>query len=204
MFFYDSYYWTILLPVLLLAMVAQARVSSTFHRYQQVPNRRGMTGRQAAEQVLRAHGVNDVQIERISGKLTDHYDPRSNVIRLSQAVYDSTSVAAVGVAAHEAGHAVQYATDYGPIRMRNAIIPMSNFGSQLSFILLLVGLLFYNEMLFGLGVIFFSVAMLAQIITLPVEFNASSRAMQTLESAHILDDEELRGAKKVLSAAAMT
>ena len=204
MFFYDSYYWTILLPAMILAMVAQARVSSTFNRYQKVLSRRRITGREAAEQVLRAHGVYDVQIERVRGKLTDHYDPRTNVIRLSEAVYDSTSVGAVGVAAHEAGHAVQYAVGYGPIRIRNAVIPVCNIGSQLSIILLLVGLLFYSEPLFGLGVIFFAVAMVAQIITLPVEFNASSRAMETLAGTNMLDDEELRGAKKVLSAAAMT
>jgi len=203
-FYYDAYYWIILLPALILAMVAQARVSSTFNRYQQVPSRRRITGREAAEQVLRAHGVYDVRIERVRGKLTDHYDPRENVIRLSEAVYDSTSVAAIGVAAHEAGHAVQYAVGYGPIRIRNAVIPACNIGSQLSLILLLVGLLFYSETLFGLGVLFFAVAMVAQIVTLPVEFNASSRAMETLAGTAILDEEELYGARKVLSAAAMT
>ena len=203
-FYYDPYYWIILIPVMLIAGWAQLNVSSTFNRYQKIACRRGCTGSQAAELVLRAHGVYDVRIERVRGRLTDHYDPRSNVIRLSEAVYDSNSVAAVGVAAHEAGHAVQYAVGYGPIRLRNAIIPACNIGSQLSIVLLVVGLLFYNEALFGLGVIFFAVAMVAQIVTLPVEFNASSRAMETLGSANILEDEELRGARKVLSAAALT
>ena len=201
---YDPYYWMILVPAMLIALFAQLKVSSTFNRYDRVRSARGCTGAQAAEAVLRQHGVTDVRIERVGGRLTDHYDPRSNVIRLSDAVYASNSVAAMGVAAHEAGHAVQYAVGYGPIRLRNAIIPVCNFGSQLSIILLVIGQFLYSQPLFGLGVILFGVAVVGQVVTLPVEFNASRRALESLEGGYLLDDEELRGARKVLSAAAMT
>ena len=201
---YDPYYWMILVPAMLIALFAQLKVSSTFNRYDRVRSARGCTGAQAAEAVLRQHGVTDVRIERVGGRLTDHYDPRSNVIRLSDAVYASNSVAAMGVAAHEAGHAVQYAVGYGPIRLRNAIIPVCNFGSQLSISLIVIGLFLYSQPLFGLGVILFGVAVVGQVVTLPVEFNASRRALESLEGGYLLDDEELRGARKVLSAAAMT
>lgn len=205
MFFYFDYtYWLILIPAFVITMLAQANVSSTFNRYQRMTNRRGYTGSMAAQMVLRAHGVTGVRVERVSGKLTDHYDPRTNVIRLSDAVYNSTSVAAVGVAAHEAGHAVQYAVDYGPIRLRSAIIPVCNFGSQAGILLLVIGLIFNSEMLFGLGVVFFSLMLLFQLITLPVEFNASARAIATIDGAGLLDEDELPGAKKVLRAAALT
>ena len=203
-YYYDPYYWMILVPAMLIALVAQINVSSTFNRYSKVASRRGLTGAQAAEAVLRAHGVTGVRVERVSGHLTDHYDPRTNVIRLSDSVYGSSSIASVGVAAHEAGHAVQYAVGYGPIKVRSAMIPLCNIGSQLSIVLILIGLLMYSQTLFGLGVILFSVAVAGQLVTLPVEFNASRRAVQTLDSAHLLEDEELRGARKVLSAAAMT
>lgn len=203
-YYYDPYYWMILVPAMLIALVAQINVSSTFNRYSKVASRRGLTGAQAAEAVLRAHGVTGVRVERVSGHLTDHYDPRTNVIRLSDSVYGSSSIASVGVAAHEAGHAVQYAVGYGPIKVRSAMIPLCNIGSQLSIVLILIGLLMYSQTLFGLGVILFSVAVAGQLVTLPVEFNASRRAIQTLDSAHLLEDEELRGARKVLSAAAMT
>lgn len=203
-YYYDPYYWMILVPAMLIALLAQINVSSTFNRYSKVASRRGLTGAQAAEAVLRAHGVTGVRVERVSGHLTDHYDPRTNVIRLSDSVYGSSSIASVGVAAHEAGHAVQYAVGYGPIKVRSAMIPLCNIGSQLSIVLILIGLLMYSQTLFGLGVILFSVAVAGQLVTLPVEFNASRRAIQTLDSAHLLEDEELRGARKVLSAAAMT
>ena len=160
---YDPYYWMILVPAMLIALFAQLKVSSTFNRYDRVRSARGYTGAQAAEAVLRQHGVTDVRIERVRGRLTDHYDPRSNVIRLSDAVYASNSVAAMGVAAHEAGHAVQYAVGYGPIRLRNAIIPVCNFGSQLSILLIVIGLFLYSQPLFGLGVILFGVAVLGVI-----------------------------------------
>ena len=183
---------------------AQWRVSSTFRRFSGVRASRGYTGAQAAEAVLRAHGVHDVRIERVSGRLTDHFDPRSNVIRLSDSVYGSNSVAAIGVAAHEAGHAVQYAVGYGPIKLRNAIIPVCNLGSQLSIVFILLGLFLYIQPLFAVGILLFSLAVVVQLVTLPVEFNASHRALETLKSTHLLDGEELSGARKVLGAAAMT
>ena len=203
-YYYDPYYWMILVPAMLIALVAQLKVSSTFNRYNQVRSARGYTGAQAAEAVLRQNGVTGVRIERVHGRLTDHYDPRTNVIRLSDAVYGSNSVAAMGVAAHEAGHAEQNAVGYGPIKVRSAIIPVCNLGSQLSIILIVIGLFLYSQPLFGLGVLLFAVAVVGQLVTLPVEFNASSRALASLESGYLLDGEELRGAKKVLSAAAMT
>ena len=203
-YYYDPYYWIILVPAMLIALLAQINVSSTFNRYSRLASRRGLTGAQAAEAVLRAHGVYDVRIERVAGRLSDHYDPRSNVIRLSDAVYGSSSVASLGVAAHEAGHAVQYAQGYGPIRLRTAIIPICNIGSQLSILLIVLGLIFYFPALFGVGVILFAVAVVGQVVTLPVEFNASSRAMASLRDTGLLDEQELRGARKVLTAAAMT
>lgn len=203
-YYFDSYYWMLILPAMIIAGIAQARVSSTFNRYSKVRSGRGYTGAQAAQAVLRDNGVVGVTIERVNGKLTDHYDPKRNVIRLSQSVYDSTSVAALGVAAHEAGHAVQYANGYGPIKLRTAIIPACNVGSQLSVIFIIIGLFLYSQTLFGVGVVLFSMAVFVQLVTLPVEFNASSRAMASLESTYLLDDMELKGARKVLSAAAMT
>lgn len=204
MFYYDPYYWMLLLPAIAIAAIAQWKVSATFRRYSGVRSARGYTGALAAEAVLRAHGVRDVRIERVSGHLTDHFDPRSNTIRLSDSVYGSASVAAMGVAAHEAGHAVQYAVGYGPIKLRNAIIPVCNLGSQLSMIFIVLGMVLYIQPLFAVGILLFSLAVVVQLITLPVEFNASRRALQTLESAHLLDDGELDGARKVLGAAAMT
>lgn len=203
-YYFDSYYWIILVPAMLIALLAQINVSSTFNRYSRIASRRGLTGAQAAEEVLRAHGVYGVRITRVAGKLTDHYDPKTNTIRLSDAVYDSTSIASVGVAAHEAGHAVQYAQEYGPIKLRGAIIPVCNFSSQISILLIILGFALYSSPLFSVGVVLFAVAAFFQVVTLPVEFNASRRAIQSLESTHVLDDQELRGAKKVLGAAAMT
>ena len=205
-FFYyvDPYYWMLLVPAMLIALWAQVRVSSTFRRYSQVRALRGYTGAQAAEAVLRANGVYGVRIQRVRGNLTDHFDPRSNVIRLSESVYGSNSVAAIGVAAHEAGHAVQYAVGYQPIKLRSAMIPVCNVGSQLSILFIILGFLFYIEPLFAIGIILFSLAVAVQLVTLPVEFNASRRALQTLEGTGMLDPRELRGARKVLSAAAMT
>ena len=203
-YYYDPYYWMLLVPAMLIALLAQINVSSTFNRYARVASRRGLTGAQAAEAVLRAHGVYDVRIERVSGRLSDHYDPRSNVIRLSDSVYGSTSVASLGVAAHEAGHAVQYAQGYGPIKLRTAIIPICNVGSQLSILLIVLGLVLYFPALFGVGVILFAVAVFGQLVTLPVEFNASGRALASLRDTGLLDEQELRGARKVLTAAAMT
>ena len=192
---YDSanlVYLILLVPVLLLSLYAQAAVSGNFSRYSKVTNRRGLTGAQAAASVLRAHGITDVGIARCSGKLTDHYDPRNNTIFLSDSVYDAATVAAVGVAAHEAGHAVQYAVGYGPVKLRSAIVKTTQFSSQASFIILM------------LGIVLFGVVAFFQLVTLPVEFNASHRALETLEGEHILEDEEMAGARKVLRAAALT
>ena len=192
------------MPAILIALWAQIRVKSTFSRYSKVENRRHLTGAQAAELVLRNAGIHNVRIERVGGHLSDHFDPRSNVIRLSDKVYGATTVSAVGVAAHEAGHAVQYATQYAPIKARAAMIPVANFGSQASFFLIMIGFLFYSETLFVVGIVLFSAAIVLQLITLPVEFNASSRALVALEQSNILEDDELRGARKVLRAAGIT
>ena len=204
LFYYDPTYWLMLLPVLLITIYAQAKVSSNFSRYSKVTNRRYLTGAQAAEAVLRQHGVYDVRIERVRGNLTDHYDPRTNVIRLSEQVYDAPTIAAVGIAAHEAGHAVQYAVGYSPIRLRAALIPVTQVGSQFGIVLLIIGILLTYEPLFLIGIILFSFTTLFQLVTLPVEDNASHRAMETIQSAQLLDDDEARGARKVLSAAALT
>ena len=203
-FLANNIYCILLIPVLLLSLWAQAQVSGNFKRYSGVANRRRLTGAQAAEAVLRSHGVYNVAIRPCSGNLTDHYDPRDNSISLSENVYNSVSIAAVGVAAHEAGHAVQYAENYGPVRLRTAIIPATQIGSKFSFVLLLVGMILYSQSLFLIGILLFSLTTLFQLITLPVEFNASHRALQTLENEQLLYDDELSGAKKVLKAAALT
>lgn len=203
-FLANNIYCILLIPVLLLSFWAQIQVSGNFRRYSAVSNRRHLTGAQAAELVLRAHGVTDVGIQPCRGSLTDHYDPRDNTIYLSEDVYNAPTIAAVGVAAHEAGHAVQYAVGYGPIRLRSAIVPATQFGSRFSFILLLLGMVFYSQSLFLVGIVLFSLTTFFQLVTLPVEFNASHRALETLENAMLLDDDELTGARKVLRAAALT
>ena len=200
----DTIYFLCLIPVLLLSLYAQARVSGNFSRYSKVRNRRGLTGAQAAYSVLRAHGVTDVGVARCSGKLTDHYDPRSNTIFLSETVFDAATVAAVGVAAHEAGHAVQYAVGYGPVKLRSAIVKSTQFSLQASFIILMLGLVLYSQTLLLVGIVLFGAVAFFQIVTLPVEFNASARALETIESSGLLDEEEQRGAAKVLRAAALT
>lgn len=206
MFFYyfDRYYWILIVPAMIFAMWAQLRVSSTFNRYSKVGSARGLSAAQVCRQILDENGLFAVRVERVSGNLTDHYDPRSNVIRLSDSVYNSTSVAAIGVAAHEAGHAVQYSVGYVPIKIRNSIIPVSKLGSTLSMPILLVGLLFNSGVLVEIGILLFSTMALFQLVTLPVEFNASGRALRTLGDYHILDDEETQMAGKVLKAAALT
>ena len=206
--------WTILilLPAMIFAFVASAKVKSTFNRYNRINNSSGLTGAQAARRILDANGLYHVPVEFVPGELTDHYDPRVNVLRLSSSTYNSASVAAVGVAAHEAGHAVQHATNYGPIRLRMAIIPVTNFSSKLSMPLLLIGILLtamseYSEIgLFAMlaGIILFSTSTLFQLVTLPVEFNASKRALVALEEHRILSKNDMSGAKATLSAAAMT
>ncbi len=207
--FFDYTYVVLVLPAVLFALWASARVNGTFRKYQQQRSRRGITGYAAARAVLDANGLFQIRIERVSGNLTDHYDPRTQVIRLSDSVYGSTSTAAIGVAAHEAGHAVQYATDYAPIRFRAAIIPITNLGSQLALPLVIIGLLFMSVSSVFLqvayvGIACFGLSVLFQLVTLPTEFNASRRALAAIESNHLLDEDEMVGARKTLSAAAMT
>ena len=203
----------VLIPAMIFAFWAQFKVNSTFNQYAKVYNRRGLTGAEAARRVLDANGLHNVTIEHIRGHLTDHYDPRANVIRLSDATYASTSVAAIGVAAHEAGHAVQHAVGYAPIKLRSAIIPLTRFGSFLAMPLFLIGLLMGSGSYLGYGIgtifmvtgiLFFSFSTLFQLVTLPTEFNASARAMKALEDGGLLAADELPAAKATLSAAAMT
>ncbi len=206
---FDWTYLVLVLPCMILAMIASANVNSTFKKYSSQLSTRRLTGADAAQRVLRHNGVTGVRIERVAGSLTDHYDPRTNVIRLSDSVYSSTSTAAIGVAAHEAGHAVQYATNYAPIKLRAAIIPLTNFGSKLAMPLILAGILFsslgaFSDTLVYLGIGAFGLSFLFQVVTLPVEFNASRRAIQAIESAQLLTEEEQKGAQKTLRAAAMT
>ena len=203
-FLANNLYFLILFPVLILSFWAQAQVSGNFKRYSKVTNRRGLTGAQAAQAVLRAHGVTNVGISHTPGTLSDHYNPRDNTIYLSDGVYSAATVAAVGVACHEAGHAVQYAVGYSPVRLRQSILPLTQFGARFSVILLMIGLLLYSQGLFAVGIILFSLTTFFQLVTLPVEFNASARAIETIEGENLLDDEEVQGAKKVLRAAALT
>ena len=215
--FFGFFYWDwtllILLPAMIFALIAQLSVKSTFEKYDKVATARRMSGAEAARRILDRNGLYDVKVERVRGHLTDHYDPKANVIRLSEATHDSVSVAALGVAAHEAGHAVQHATGYFPIRVRSAIIPVTKIGSSLAMPIFIIGLLltnfYYVDMATGsaimvAGILLFSLTALFQLVTLPTEFNASSRALKTLEESGILYEEEITGARKVLSAAAMT
>lgn len=206
---FDWAYIVIVLPCLLLSLWASSRVNSTFKRYSKQLSQRRITGADAARRVLQRYGVYDVRVERISGNLTDHYDPKANVIRLSDSVWGSTSTAAIGVACHEAGHAVQYAENYSPIKIRAAIIPLTNFGSKLAMPLILLGILFsslgsLSYTLVYAGIACFSLSLVFQLITLPVEFNASKRAVVAIEEGNLLTADELSGAKKTLRAAAMT
>lgn len=203
-FYADAIYWIVLIPVLLLSLWAQAQVSGSFRRYSRERSRRGITGAQAAYEVLRAHGVHDVAIRPCSGSLTDHYDPRDNTIYLSDPVYHAATVAAVGVAAHEAGHAVQYAVGYGPVRVRSAIIPVTQFGSKFAFVALLLGMALYSQPMFAIGIALFGLTSIFQLVTLPVEFDASARALGTIQGLQLLDEDEYPGAKRVLRAAALT
>lgn len=199
----DYYYLILVVPALLFAAWAQAQVSGAYNRYSRVRVSRGMTGAMAARRILDDNGLTGVRVERVAGKLSDHYDPGERVVRLSAGVYDSDSVASLGVAAHECGHAVQHATHYAPLTFRNAIIPITNFGSKLSIPLIIVGL-FLSGTLVDIGLLLFSLVAVFQLVTLPVEFNASSRALATLENGNFLDRRELEGARKVLRAAALT
>ena len=203
---FDWTYLALVLPCLILSLWASSNVNSTFRKYSKQYSLRRLTGAEAAQRVLSANGVRDVRIEHVSGNLTDHYDPKSNVIRLSDQVYSNTSTAAIGVACHEAGHAVQYAEGYAPIKLRAAIIPVTNIGSRMALPLILLGLLFssFGDTLIYLGIGCFSLSLVFQLVTLPVEFNASRRALQAIESGNLLTEEEQKGARKTLTAAALT
>lgn len=211
-YYYYGFDWTyvyLVLPCLLLSLWASAHVNSTFKKYSAQHSRRGITGADAAARVLAANGVRGVRIDHISGNLNDHYDPRTNVIRLSDNVYGSTSTAAIGVACHEAGHAVQYAQGYAPIKLRAAVIPLTNFGSKLAMPLILIGLLFsslgrLSNFFIYLGIACFGLSLVFQLVTLPVEFNASRRALDAIAQTGILSEDEQVGARKTLTAAALT
>lgn len=208
-FFYgfDLTYLIFIVPCIIITLICQVKVQSTFSKYSKIRNSRNITGAQAAEYVLRQNGVTGVRIEHVSGSMTDHFDPRTNVIRLSDTVYNSNSVAAVGVACHEAGHAVQHAVGYLPNKIRGIILPMAKIGSQLSWILILLGLIFTAKVGFVLlyiGIVLFSLSVLFTIATLPVEFNASKRALECIRESDLLYGDEYTGAKRTLQAAAMT
>lgn len=206
---FDWTYLVLVLPCILISLLASTHVKSTFQRYSNQISARRITGAEAARRVLAGNGVYNVRIDRVSGSLTDHYDPKANAIRLSDTVFDSCSTSAIGVACHEAGHAVQYAQDYFPIKIRAAIIPVTNFGSKIAMPLILIGVLLsalgnFSYTLVYLGIACFGLSLVFQLITLPVEFNASRRAIRAIEESNILSDSELVGAKKTLRAAAMT
>lgn len=203
-FYFDYYYLILVVPALLLAIWAQVQVKTTYRKYSRVPNSKGMTGAYAAQAVLNFYGITDVRIERVSGNLTDHYDPRSKVIRLSDGVYNSSTVAAIGIACHEAGHAAQHAENYAPIKIRNAIIPVCNIGSTIGIPLALIGWIFSFSILIYIGLGLYAAVFIFQVATLPVEFNASRRAIKVIDETQLLRDDEIGGAKKVLAAAAMT
>ncbi|MCI8619349.1 MAG: zinc metallopeptidase [Oscillospiraceae bacterium] len=207
--FFDWTYVVLVLPAIFLSLWASANVNSTFKRYSSQFSRRHITGAQAAEQVLRANGIYDVSVQHIAGNLTDHFDPKNKVIRLSDNVYNSTSTAAIGVACHEAGHAVQHQVGYAPLKLRMAVIPVTNIGSKLAMPLILLGLVlsafgYYFYELVYVGIACFGLSLVFQVITLPVEFNASSRAVQAIEQSGILVEDEMTGAKRTLRAAALT
>lgn len=220
-FFYGYFeYFLWMLPAIIISIIAQAKVKSAYSKYSKVINRMGLTGAEAARRVLSAGGVTNVQITSVGGNLTDHFDPRTNTIRLSDGVYDKATVAAVGIAAHEAGHALQHAEGYVPNKIRTVLVPITNIGSRLGWILILIGFAFtgvgyyyystpaydspVGDMLLTLGIILYSTSLLFTLVTLPVEFNASKRALKIIESTGMLQGEEYEGAKKTLSAAAMT
>ena len=204
--YYDPTYFLVLIGVI-LSLLAQAKVNTTFSKYSRVGNAHGITGAEAAQRILQGAGVYDVRVEHIAGNLTDHFDPRTKVLRLSDAVYGQASVAAIGVAAHECGHAIQHARGYAPLKLRSVLVPVANFGAKIAWPLIIFGLFITGEsslLLINLGIIAFLGSVLFQIVTLPVEFNASNRAIQILGESGMLQSDELRGARKVLNAAALT
>ncbi len=206
LYYYDWTYLAFMIPCVIITLICQVKVNSAYSKYSKIRNTRNLTGEQAARRVLLNSGVSNVTIERVSGKMTDHFDPRTNVIRLSEGVFDSASIAAVGIAAHEAGHAVQHAEGYAPNKFRSAILPVARIGSYLSWIFIAVGLLLPNfgNVMLNIGIVFFAASMLFTLVTLPVEFNASSRALKCIKENGLLSAEEYPGARSVLQAAAMT
>lgn len=205
-YYFDPTYILVIIGAV-ICLIASARVKTTFHKYNRVRSMSGMTGAQAAERILHSAGIYDVSVQHVSGELTDHYDPRNKTLSLSDSTYGSTSVAAVGVAAHECGHAIQHQQDYAPLSIRSAIVPVANLGSFAAWPLILIGMFITSStgsLLINIGILCFSLSVLFQLVTLPVEFNASSRAIHMLGQAGILREEELRGTRKVLGAAALT
>ncbi len=200
--YYNLDYLIYILPGFLLALYAQSKIKTNFDKYSRVSNREGLTGRSVAEMILKSHGIYDVRVDRVGGSLTDHYDPSHKVLRLSDPVYDSTSIAALGIAAHECGHAIQHHEAYAPLKFRNAIVPAANLGSNLSFFLIFIGL-FAFEPLIKLGIALFAITVLFQLLTLPVEYDASHRAKVILADG-VLSGEEMVGVERILSAAALT
>ncbi len=204
MFYFDVYYLVLVVPALILSMYAQFKVSSAFTKYSKVISQRGYTGAQVARKILDLNGLNHITVERVSGNLTDHYDPSKKVVRLSDSVYSSNSVAALGVAAHETGHAIQHKTSYIPLKIRTFIFPVVSISSRIAIPIALIGFLFSAPMLVDIGIILFSAVVAFQTITLPVEFNASTRALRLLEETGLLSDTETKSARRVLTAAALT
>jgi Zn-dependent membrane protease YugP len=202
--YFDYYYLVLVVPTIILSLWAQIMVKSTFAKYSKIRCAKGITGAAAAQLLMQANNISNVAIEPVSGSLTDHYDPGHKVLRLSQPVYGETSLSAVGVAAHETGHAIQHARGYGPLGLRSTLVPVANIGSSIGPWLALAGIVMSIPILLNIGIVLFSGAVLFYLITLPVEFNASSRALAVLKQSRVLNDEELRGVRKVLSAAAMT
>ncbi|MBQ8028719.1 MAG: zinc metallopeptidase [Clostridia bacterium] len=203
-FYLDKYYLILVVPAIILSLVAQMLVKKTYSKWSRVRNSRNITGAMAAQRVLSYYGINNVQIGQSSGKLSDHYDPRSNIIRLSPEVYSGSSIAAVGIACHEAGHAAQHAENYLPIKIRNKILPIANLGSSFGVMLAVIGYFLGFGILVDIGIVLFASVVAFQLITLPVEFNASRRAVNVISETQLLLSEEQSGAKKVLTAAAMT
>ena len=206
MYWYDSYYYYLILvlPAVIISIWAQFKVKSAFNNYSKVMSKRGKTAADCSRDILLAHGITDVSVNKVGGNLSDHYDPRNNTVNLSDAVYSSTSVAAIGVAAHECGHAIQHAESYFPVKLRTAMVPITNFGSSLSLPLIVISLFSGLEALFVAGILLYSLSTFFQLVTLPVEFNASKRAINELRKSNTMSEEELNGVKKVLTAAALT
>lgn len=204
MFWYDYYYFILVVPALIISFIAQANIKNAYSHMAKIQNRKKLTGAEAAQRVLSFYNLNNVRVEMTGGKLTDHYDPRSNVIRLSSDVYSGTSIASVGIACHEAGHAAQHAESYAPIKIRNAVLPVANIGSSAGFALAILGYFLGYEIIVNVGIILFASVVLFQLITLPVEFNASSRALKVIGETEMLYNDEIPEARKVLRAAALT